>query len=313
MPHYSKPYLPLADQLALIKNRGLLVADEAAALECLHRNGYYRLSAYWYPFREIVRGTRTDKFLSGSCFEDAVELYKFDKKLKLLLLDAIERIGIAARVEIALVLGQRDTFAHTKPALFRSRFSSPGRSGLSDYQNWINKFNEIYRKFRAEFIIHHKNQYGHSSPLPVWIAIELWDFGMLSYAYSGMQYRDQVRVAARFRILDWKLLESWLRSLNYVRNVIAHHGRLWNLGLSRSQLPQPGVVAALDHLLPLPAAHTRIYTICCILCFLTRVINPQSHWVEEAKTVFATFPIMPHASIQDMGFAADWQTQSLWQ
>ncbi len=313
MSHYSKPYLPLPDQLALIKKRGLQVADDAAAIECLHRNGYYRLSAYWYPFREIVGTIRTDNFLNGSRFEDAVELYKFDKKLKLLLLDAIERAEIAARVEIALVLGQRDTFAHTKPALFRSRFSSPGRSGSSDYQNWILKFNEIYRRSMAEFITHHKHQYGPSSPLPLWIAIELWDFGMLSYAYSGMQYRDQVRVAARFGILDWQLLESWLRSLNYVRNVIAHHGRLWNLGLSRPLLPQPGAIPALDHLLPLPMARTRIYAVCCLLCFLTRVINPQSHWIEEAKTAFAHFPVMPHAVLQDMGFPADWQTHPLWQ
>lgn len=149
MPHYSKPYLSLAGQLTLIKKRGLQVADEAAAIDCLHRNGYYRLSAYWYPFREIVGTVRTDDFLSGSRFEDAIALYKFDKKLKLLLLDAIERVEIAARVEIALVLGQRDPFAHTKPALFRSRFSSPGRSGPSDYQNWTNKFDEIYRKSTA--------------------------------------------------------------------------------------------------------------------------------------------------------------------
>lgn len=74
MTHYSKPYLPLADQLALIKKRGLFVADEAAGLECLHRNGYYRLSAYWYPFREIVGAVRTDNFLNGSSFEDAVDL-----------------------------------------------------------------------------------------------------------------------------------------------------------------------------------------------------------------------------------------------
>lgn len=79
LPTYSKPYLSLADQLTLLKRRGLLVADEGVALECLHRNGYYRLSAYWYPFREIVAHQRTDQFLSHSYFEDALALYHFDK------------------------------------------------------------------------------------------------------------------------------------------------------------------------------------------------------------------------------------------
>lgn len=126
MPSYTKPYLSLPDQLALIKSRGLQVTDDADALECLHRNGYYRLSAYWFPFRKIVSGQRTDDLLADSRFEDAVDLYRFDKTFKMLLLDAIERIEIAARVEIALVLGRRDPFAHTNSALFRPNFSSSG-------------------------------------------------------------------------------------------------------------------------------------------------------------------------------------------
>ena len=85
------------------------------------------------------------------------------------------------------------------------------------------------------------------------------------------------------------------------------------MGLSRPLLPQAGAIPHLDHLLPLPVAHTRIYAICCILCFLTRIINPQSDWIEEAQAVFIGFPAMPHAAIQDMGFPADWQTHPLWQ
>ena len=77
--------------------------------------------------------------------------------------------------------------------------------------------------------------------MPIWIAIELWDFGTLSRAFKGMQNRDQVDVATRFQVPDWLLMESWLRTLNYVRNVIAHHGRLWNLSLSvNPRLPRRG-------------------------------------------------------------------------
>lgn len=308
MPHYSKPYLPLSDQLALIKKRGLQVTDDAAAIECLHRNGYYRLSAYWYPFRKIGGTVRTDNFLSGSRFEDAVALYKFDKKLKLLLLDAIERVEIAARVEIALVLGRLDPFAYLDTRWFRPEFVADAK-----YQDWIDNYHrKLKASERTEFVAHHYSRYGTGAALPLWIAIELWDFGLLSYAYSGMLERDQKSVARRFQIPDWRLMVSWLRSLNYARNVIAHHGRLWNLNLSvNPRIPRPGQIPDFDPSLPLNAA--RIYSVCCILCFLTRVINPQSHWIAEAKTVFAHFPVMPHAVLQDMGFPADWQTHLLWQ
>lgn len=311
MASYPKPYLPLHDQLALIKSRGLQVADDTDALECLHRNGYYRLSAYWFPFRKIVSGQRTDDFLADSRFEDAVDLYRFDKTFKMLLLDAIERVEIAVRVEIALVLGRRDPFAHTNPALFRPNFSSSG-SRRDEYLRWSDKFNKLYAQSNAEFISHHKRQYGPTSPLPIWIAIELWDFGMLSYAFSGIQYRDQVAVAARFALLDWRLMVSWLQRLNYVRKVIAHHGRLWNLNLSSPQLPGQGAMLDFDTLLTLPGAHTRIYTICCVLCHFTRVINPKSTWIDKMKNCINAFPIMPHAGIQAMGFPANWESHSIW-
>ena len=76
---YPKTFVDLPDLLALLKSRGMIVADDAAATECLHRIGYYRLSAFWYPFRKIVSGVRTDDFLPGTHFEDAIKLYDYDK------------------------------------------------------------------------------------------------------------------------------------------------------------------------------------------------------------------------------------------
>jgi abortive infection bacteriophage resistance protein len=265
---YNKPHLSLADQLALLKQRGLQVSDDEAAIERLHRNGYYRLSAYWYPFRKIVEDRRTNDFLPDSKFEDAYALCLFDKNFKLLLLDAIESVEIAVRAEIALKLGAYDIFAHTKPHLFRTSFTTPNQSGEIGYQTWINKFNIAVTRSQDEFVKHHERKYGTRSSLPIWIAIEIWDFGLLSRLYGGMKTPDFVTVATRFSVPNWKLMKSWLRSLNYVRNVIAHHGRLWNLNLSDSpSLPtKKGMMVDFDALLPLDDVHTRIYSICCILC-----------------------------------------------
>jgi abortive infection bacteriophage resistance protein len=297
MPSYTKPYLSLPDQIQLLKHRGLQVADDVATMECLHRNGYYRLSAYWYPFREIVAGKRTDTFLPGSRFENAVDLYRFDKKFKLVLLDAIERVEIAARVEVAMVLGRRDPFAYLDSRRFRPEFRG--------HQKWLEKFQDKQRGSTDEFVFHYQRQYGIASPMPIWIAIELWDFGMLSHAFTGMQELDQTQVAARFSVPDWRILASWLWTLNYIRNVIAHHGRLWNRNLSvNPRLPRRGQIPDFDDSLPLNAA--RIHSVCCILCYLTSVINPQSSWIGEMKNMVNNFPSMPYASIQDMGFPAGW-------
>lgn len=317
MTSYSKPYLPLTAQLDLLKRRGLLVDDDAAAIECLHRNGYYRLSAYWYPFREFTAPTasqRSDTFKPGSRFEDAVELYIFDKKLKLLLLDAVERVEIAVRVDIALLLGARDRFAHTNSNLLHTRFRTErNRNGVIHYQEWMAKFRNAVDRSTDQFVLHYEAKYGSRHPLPIWIAIELWDFGLLSRFYSGMQVRDREAVAQRFSVPDWQLMQSWLRCLNYIRNVIAHHGRLWNLNLiDNPRLPAPGVMPDFDALTVLPSIGTRIYSICCILSHLSRVTNPRSSWSNDLVDLVNEFPSVPHVSIQDMGFPPDWQTHPLW-
>ena len=115
MSTYRKPYLTFEQQLDLLKSRGLEVTNDSVALEYLRRLGYYRLSGYWYLCRKLialpahqskpVRPQREDNFLPGSKFQDAVELYVFDKKLRLLILDAIERVEVAFRVDIAYLLG----------------------------------------------------------------------------------------------------------------------------------------------------------------------------------------------------------------
>ena len=311
---YSKPYKSLPDQIALLKQRGLLISNDAAAMECLHRNGYYRMSAYWYPFREIVAGQRTDTFLPNSRFEDAQALYIFDKKLKLLLLDVIERVEIAARADIALYLGSFDTFAHTNPRFFRPSFVAVNPvSGQTKHQAWINKFDVGVSRSRDAFVLHHQRKYGSRSPLPIWIAIELWDFGMLSTFYSGMDTPYCIAVANRFALPRWRLMESWLRSINYVRNVIAHHGRLWNLNLADyPTLPQPGIMPDFAPLLTLRAVNTRIYSVCCILSHFSKIINPQSLWPQELAALINTFPAMPYAAVQDMGFPSNWQSHNFW-
>lgn len=313
MEIYDKPHLPLVEQLFLLKQRGLQVNNDTDAIGCLHRNGYYRLSAYWYPFREIVDGKRSDKFLPDSNFEDVYALYLFDKNLKLLLLDAIESVEIAARAEIALYLGEFDKFAHTNYDFFRQKFIAANNSGNIPHEIWMKKFNIAVDRSSDDFISHHKNKYGCVSPLPIWIAIELWDFGLLSRFYGGMKTSHCVQVATRFLIPNWKLMESWLRSLNYVRNVIAHHGRLWNLNLTDCpKLPQKGVISDFDALIPLINVNTRIYSICCILCYFTNVIDSKSSWSQRLVDLVNSFPVMPYVNTQDMGFPNNWEIHDFW-
>ena len=110
------------------------VDDEEAAIRCLQSVGYYRLSGYWYPYRERVPVPTTNpkllpdfmalsKFKVGTSFDDAHSLYEFDRKLKLLVMDGLERVEVAMRFQLGHVLGAGHPYAHYDQDALGSSFT----------------------------------------------------------------------------------------------------------------------------------------------------------------------------------------------
>jgi abortive infection bacteriophage resistance protein len=145
------------------------------------------------------------------------------------------------------------------------------------------------------------------------MAVELWDFGTLSYFLSGMRYRDQLAIAARYGVPRPELLTGWVRSLNFVRNLCAHHSRLWNRPLvDQPALPRRGEMPLLEHLRNDRLAQTRLYGPAAILRYLLRVINPGTSWAIRLEDHLKTFPTAPGIAPHHMGFQSSWQTEPLW-
>ncbi|MCC9165067.1 Abi family protein [Alcaligenes sp. MMA] len=324
MSTYNKPYLTFEQQLALLKERGLGVTDEKAALICLQRIGYYRLSAYWYPLRQTtlskaadssrITVQRTDAFRPNSTFEQVLALYVFDKRLRLLVLDAIERLEIAFRVDVSYRLGELDPFAHMDPNLLHGNFAKKVHpaTGRTAHQNWLDKHQQMVTRSREDFVRHYKQKYGE--PFPLWVSVELWEFGMLSTFYQGMKTVDRDAIAERYGLPDGQLLPSWLRALNFVRNVAAHHSRLWNKNLvDQPRLPRPGAVPSFDPIIGQPAIGSRLFVMLCILLHLMRMVSPNSSWPARLRQLLDDFPTVPGLSLTDMGFIPGWESHPLWQ
>lgn len=316
--NYKKPYLTFHEQLDLLKSRGMEIADEDRAISYLDKTGYYRLSAYWYSLRNLVLDqdgrtgaittTRDDTFYPGSTFQNVLDLYVFDKRLRLLVMDAIERIEVSIRVDVAYLLGGKDTFAHTKPSLLHGNFTKKiqPKSGKTAYTEWMEKYDKVLSRSKEDFVRHFRQKYG--LPLPIWVSIELWEFGMLSKFYQGMSVADKRAVALKYGISDGSILETWLRSLNFVRNVAAHHSRLFNKNLvDQPKLPKQGEIPKFDHLLGNQEALSRIYVVLCILVYLMRTVSPNSTWFKRLHHLIKAYPTAPRMSLSDMGFPVDWE------
>jgi abortive infection bacteriophage resistance protein len=319
MKPFSKPYLAVPAQIALLKSRGLAITDDIRAAAALERIGYYRLSGYWYPLRasKITNPGDArivlDEFRPGSDFGQVVDLYVFDKKLRLLTLDAIERVEVALRTDIALLLGQRSPLAHREPAQLHGRFTKTLRRGrgVTVHQEWLERLDSIAARSREEFVQHFRRTY--STPLPIWMAVELWDFGMLSHFLSGMRHQDQTTLAAKYGLPRPELLTGWVRSINFARNLCAHHSRLWNRPLiDQPSLPRKGEVAWLDHLTADAHAQKRYYAVAAILRYLLRFINPTTSWAIRLADHIASLPPAPGISVRHMGFPENWSSLQLW-
>lgn len=310
---YDKPWHSCEEMIVKLRERGLTITNDEKALSYLSRIGYYRLSGYWYSFRQqqLIDGEqiKLDRFIQGASFEQAVHLYVFDKKLRLLMMDALERIEIAFRVEIAHLLGEKDPFAYLKPELFHPKFSiNINRQGITGHQNWLDKHEKLIDRSKERFIEHNKNK--HGLPLPIWIACEVWDFGTLSFLFGGMKEADQDAIAVKFGLTNGRVLASWLRSLNYLRNVCAHHSRLWNRNVvEKPRLPNAQIVPWVTPFIENDRLRARPFLLFCITQHLMKSINPNSTWGARLSNLMLTeLPDMTQMGLDlnSMGITDNW-------
>jgi len=310
-----KPHCTFEQQLTLLKERGLQVADDALALKVLERLGYYRLSGYFYPLRRtnpVGEPGRQDQFQDGASFELVVELADFDKKLRLLSLYALETIEVAVRVAVAHRLGKVHAEAHLDSKYLDGKFTKvyPNQN-QSAYNDWRQRFRTACEGAKDDFVQHHRTNYG--GRMPVWVAVELWDFGLLSRFFAGMQVRDQSVIAHQYGLSDGLVLKSWMRTFNFVRNVAAHHSRLWNRTLPDTPvLPPLERCRWIEVLHKDPRAHSKMFGALTCMRLMVRAIAPHSDWHQLMKAHICTFPPNDHIKIESAGFPIGWESLPIW-
>ncbi|CTP92878.1 Abi family protein [Xanthomonas graminis] len=312
---YSRPWKSFVEQLALLHRRGLLIEDEGVALMWLQRVGYYRLSAYWYPFRVFqmeqdaatgeIRSVRTDDFVPGTVFSDAIGLYLFDRTLRALLADALERIEVSLRVEVAYRLGSADTFAHLHEDSFHTSFRNKPdhRSGRTAFAAWQLRHQGLVQRSKEDFVKHYREKHGPN--MPIWVAIEVWDFGSISQLLAMIKVADQAAIAARYGIEDWKVFASWVRALSYLRNLVAHHSRVWNRNMvSEPKLPPSSALDWCEAFIGKPDLLSKPFVCLAIVRHMLERICPGSRWRIGWRSICVAFlPRHPSGNCQSPAWA----------
>lgn len=308
----KKPFL-YSQQIEKLKNRGLIIPDEKKAERYLNEISYYRLSAYAQPHQKVK-----DKFNTNTTFQDVLNLYLFDRELRLLVLDAIERIEIAIRSQMIYTLAHKykDSHWQDNAAIFNPPHINP-RTGytfdiFADTQDIIDK--HLKQKHPEEFVKHYKAQYNAPKNPPAWMSIELLTIGELSRLFTALKLNPDRQAVASFFKLHHTVFTSWLHTLVYVRNLCAHHSRLWNreFAIKPDALKKPQL-AWIE-----PAFNTnnhRTFYTLSILKYLLASANPGNHFKQKLEAIINKYPNTP---IQYMGIPTtngiikDWKQQDIW-
>lgn len=313
---YSKPFLTFDEQLELLKSRGLTIVDEARGVLRLSHIGYNRLRGYleqWCIISETATGDRVEQYEAGRSLEDAIALYSFDRRLRLDLLDAIERIEVALKVQIAYALGKHGPLAYLDQA-FLGQASSGRRPNATD-----DNFQYLWRKNRefvdgsSESIAKRMRDHYDGDP-PVWVATELWDLGLLCHVYDIMTVDDRIEVATALRVPTYIMLASWMGGIRHVRNICAHHSQLYRRSLThRVGLKDMKRSDELRHLTRIKDDRRyRLYPTLSVIAYLMRTLATTSEWNDSLRNLLDGFPETEGSSLADYGFPEAWEGESLW-
>lgn len=301
---YTKCPLTEEQHLQLLIKRKLIVANPDKVLHFLKYIGYYRLSGYALPFQikeaDLSRSKHT--FRDGVTFEMILDLYIFDRELRLIVMDAIERIEVAVRAAISNTLCQKygthwfmdkNRFHHT---FKHDEFISDLRRELK-----LNTNGELH-KSKDVFLRHYYEKYSSPEFPPCWMMSEVLTVGRWSILYAHIHpSEDRARISERFN-LHHHIFGSWLHSLTYIRNLCAHHARLWNRWFAIT----PKIIDL--HRSHLEPNHT-FYAQAAMLHILNSKISPDSHWPMKIHALMQKHPSVP---MEKMGFKENWHTDSFW-
>lgn len=300
---YSKPPTTIQEQVALLQNRGLLISDEERLKRYLRSIGYFRLSGYAIAFQK-KDPSDSHQFRTGTNFDHVLSAYVFDRKLRLLVLDALERIEVAFRVAVSHELSVRHgshwfmdsnifsaRFCHTEfiTRVKREIHYDDARSGIERVTKCL------------EYILHYYSNYEDPDLPPSWMVFETLSFGTVSNIFNNLKPDKQKIIAKNFN-MHHEVLASWIHSISHLRNLVAHHSRLWN----RIFTIKPKIAKRYSTEL---ADNSRFYAQAVILQILLSSTAHRSQW---AKRLFQLLEEYRNTQSKELGFPNNWNHQEFW-
>lgn len=303
-----KPFITIGQQLDLLESRGMLIEDRVVAAHALETIGYYRLSGYSYPFRRPLAHVkdRGQDFVGGTRFSDVLSLYTFDVRLRSTVFAQLACIEIALRTWIGNEVGKIDPAMHLDVMkLGPAAQKRDKRNKKTRYETWKEWYDRKLSTSNEDFAKHHRQSCG--GELPIWVAVQLLDWGALQTLFSMLPTDVRGAIVASVGVTAPEM-NSWLNALRVLRNISAHHSRLFNRVFSSKPM-LPKAVEVSDVIGNAGSADRAFYLLSLTQYFLDRFkVGDKT----ALPSVLADFPSVPHINISSMGAPENWKSLQLW-
>ena len=215
----------IQEQLTRLKEKGMEFNDEQIAISYLARISYFRLKYYWVDMLD----NNTGHFVNGTSFNTIIDRYEFDKKLRNILFGAIEilEVGLRTKFITTLSLATNTGLWYLDNSLFENQQYHTNLVLDMKYE-----FARNSDPFVRQYILDHpdwdKNTLSGANP-DAWMIFETATFGTLSKMYKNLLNQSPLksRIANEFGLYSARELSSWLEAISVLRNIIAHHSRIW--------------------------------------------------------------------------------------
>ncbi len=284
---FSKKHLSYDEQITLLQSRGLLISDKEYAKTKLEHISYYRLSAYYLPFQK-----EKDVFVQGTKFEDILDLYYFDKELRKIIFNAIETIEVNVRANIVYNFSKEtDAFGYMDKSSLNINEEA--------YESLIQGIQRETQRSKELFVKHFKTKY-KSNVLPIWMMVELVSFGTLSRFFSALRPKQET-MTKKLNIPP-EVFKNWLHTINHIRNICAHHSRLWNKQfVIKAKLPKK-IVSFQD------IRNDKTFVIILILNYFFYKLETGDGFITKVEMLLEQYP---DVDVLQMGFPNDWKERLL--
>lgn len=310
---YTKPYQTPQQLITTLQSKNLIVQNVQDAVEVLSNINYYKFKIYLHPFLDP---TVPKKYITGTKFEDALELYRFDDKLRDILFSIIGRIEIKLKTKLDKAISSftNDIFWYLDSQYYKF-------NKLYEVNSLLNKLNNSFISSQEVYAAHYKANYyndnsdNYKALPPFWIISELMTLGDISkfYALLDIQKFNIQRprsnklgqLANEFGASRVSSLVSWVYAIRDIRNRCAHHSRLWN-----SIIREPGDIRTLLTLNPI---HTnRIYFSLVMMNLMIKKLNiADIDLKQELLDLEVKYPIFKRLN-SSAGFPPNWITDPIW-